>query len=273
MDTVSSDLQSRPPWTLLYADDVVVAASTREELQEVMQAWKGRLERYGMKFNTKKTEYLECGDQTPGHVAINSEELPKASVFKYLGSRIAADSNTLTEAECRANAAWSKCRQVTSVMCDKKVPLKLKSKIYRTVVRPVALYGAECWPTTLKYVQTPHTMEKRMLRWTWGNTRLDRVRNEDVRPLSGVAPVTAKMREARLRWYSHVLRSDESLVAKPAMNITVEGRRPRRRPKTRWLVRTEDDMWLLKLRTNDVSDRRKWRNCTGNADPKPWKTS
>ncbi|EYC40903.1 hypothetical protein Y032_0590g385 [Ancylostoma ceylanicum] len=38
MDTVSSDLQSRPPRTLLYADDVVVAASTREELQKEVQA-------------------------------------------------------------------------------------------------------------------------------------------------------------------------------------------------------------------------------------------
>ncbi|EYC35986.1 hypothetical protein Y032_0949g3174 [Ancylostoma ceylanicum] len=35
-------------------------------------------------------------------------------------------------------------------MCDRKVPLKLKSKIYRTVVRPLALYRANCWPTTLK---------------------------------------------------------------------------------------------------------------------------
>ncbi|EYC38267.1 hypothetical protein Y032_0728g1884 [Ancylostoma ceylanicum] len=35
MDTVSKDLQSRPPWTFLYADDVVVAASTREELQKM----------------------------------------------------------------------------------------------------------------------------------------------------------------------------------------------------------------------------------------------
>ncbi|EYC21300.1 hypothetical protein Y032_0019g3737 [Ancylostoma ceylanicum] len=224
MDTVSSDLQSRPPWTLLYADDVAVAGSTREELQKEVQAWKDRLERYGMKLNTKKTEYLECGDQT----AIDSEELPKASVFKYLGSRIAADGNKKkTEAECRSNAAWSKWRQVTGVLCDKKVPLKLKSKIYCTVVRPVALYGAECWPTTLKQEQTLHTMEMRMLRWTCGITRLDRVRNEDVRSLFGVAPITAKMREARLRWYGHVLRSDKNSVAKSTMNITVEGRRPR----------------------------------------------
>ncbi|EYC43534.1 hypothetical protein Y032_0490g2377 [Ancylostoma ceylanicum] len=63
----------------------------------------------------------------------------------------------------------------------------------------------------------------------------------------GVAPITAKMREARLRWYRHVLRSEDSSVAKSAMNTTVEGRRPRGRPKTRWLDRIEDDMRLLKL--------------------------
>ncbi|EYC06061.1 hypothetical protein Y032_0078g1173 [Ancylostoma ceylanicum] len=144
MDAVSGDLQSKPPWKLLHADDVVVAASTREELQKEVQAWKDRLERYGMKLNIKKTEYLECGGQTPETIYIDNEELPKAFVFKDLGSRILADGNTMVEAKCRANAAWSKWRQVTSVMCDEKVPLKLQSKIYRAVVRPVALSGAEC---------------------------------------------------------------------------------------------------------------------------------
>ncbi|EYC37522.1 hypothetical protein Y032_0783g2326 [Ancylostoma ceylanicum] len=147
-------------------------------------------------------------------------------------------------------------------MCDKKVPLKLKSKIYRTVVRPVALYRAECWPTTLKHEQTLHTMEMRMLRWTRGITRLDRVRNEDVRSMFGVAPITAKMRDARLCWYSHGLKGEDSSVAKSAMSTTVEGRRPRRRPKTQWLDRIEDDMWLLKL---SVDETRK-------ADPRPWET-
>ncbi|EYC10880.1 hypothetical protein Y032_0053g2350 [Ancylostoma ceylanicum] len=270
MDTISSDLQSTTPWTLLYADDVMIAASTREELQQKVQAWKDRLEQYGMRLNVKKTEYVECGEQTPGTIFVDDAEVPKASAFKYLGSRISADGSTLVEAEYRANAAWSKWRQVTGVMCDRKVPLKLKSKIYRTVVRPVALYGAECWPTTLKHEQTLHTMEMRMLRWTQGLTRLDRVRNDDVRAMFGVAPIVAKMREARLRWYGHVLRSDDNSVAKSAMNITVEGRRPRGRPKTRWLDRIEEDMRLLKLTDEDAFNRGKWRNHTRNADPCSW---
>ncbi|EYC37523.1 hypothetical protein Y032_0783g2327 [Ancylostoma ceylanicum] len=98
MNTVSSDLQSRPPWMLLYADDVVVAASTRKELQQEVQASKDRLERYGMKLNIKKTEYLECGEQTPGTIYNDNEEIPKAIVFKYLGSRFSAHSNALVKA-------------------------------------------------------------------------------------------------------------------------------------------------------------------------------
>ncbi|KIH42787.1 hypothetical protein ANCDUO_27224 [Ancylostoma duodenale] len=50
------------------------------------------------------------------------------------------------------------------------------------------------------------------------------------------------------------------------MNITVGGRRPRGRPKTRWLDRIEDDMRLLGLNVDDMFERRKWRNRTRNAD-------
>ncbi|EYB98460.1 hypothetical protein Y032_0131g1640 [Ancylostoma ceylanicum] len=124
METISSDLQSTTPWTLLYADDVMIAASTREELQQKVQAWKHLLEQYGMRLNIKKTEYVECGEQTPGTIFVDDAELPKAPAFKYLGSRISADGTTLGEAEYRANAAWSKWRQVRGVMFYRKVLLK-----------------------------------------------------------------------------------------------------------------------------------------------------
>ncbi|RCN46063.1 hypothetical protein ANCCAN_07929 [Ancylostoma caninum] len=44
MDTISDDLQSTAPWTLLYADDVMIDASTRDQLQQKVQASKYRLE-------------------------------------------------------------------------------------------------------------------------------------------------------------------------------------------------------------------------------------
>ncbi|VDP24592.1 unnamed protein product [Heligmosomoides polygyrus] len=55
-------------------------------------------------------------------------------------------------------------------------------------------------------------METKMLRWTTGVTRMDRIRNDAIRQKFGVAPIADKMREARLRWYGHVLRGKEDSV-------------------------------------------------------------
>jgi hypothetical protein len=44
-------------------------------------------------------------------------------------------------------AVWLKWCQTSGVLCDPRVPLKLKGKFYRTAIQPAMLYGAECWST------------------------------------------------------------------------------------------------------------------------------
>ena len=41
-----------------------------------------------------------------------------------------------------------KWRQASGVLCDKRVPQKLKGKFYRTAIRPAMLYGATYEKTT-----------------------------------------------------------------------------------------------------------------------------
>ncbi|VDP39796.1 unnamed protein product [Heligmosomoides polygyrus] len=130
-------------------------------------------------------------------------------------------------------AQRSRWRSLTGVLCDRKIPEHLKSKIYRTVVRPVAIYGAECWPATKEVETRLSVMETKMLRWTAGVTRMDRIRNDAIRQKFGVAPIADKMREARLRWYGHVLRGKEDSVRKIGLELEVAGKRPRGRPKQR----------------------------------------
>ena len=45
----------------------------------------------------------------------------------------------------RIKVAWSRWRELSGVIYDKKVPVKLKTKLYKTVARPAMVYGSVCW--------------------------------------------------------------------------------------------------------------------------------
>ncbi|KAE8689168.1 hypothetical protein F3Y22_tig00110940pilonHSYRG00061 [Hibiscus syriacus] len=106
----------------------------------------------------------------------------------------------------RIKAGWLKWRTATGVLCDKKVPLKLKRKFYRMGIRPALL------------------------------TLWDMTTNSAIRMSLGVVSVSEKLREGRLRWFGHVLRRLPSDAVKRVESITVDGARRRGRPRRKWEV-------------------------------------
>ena len=74
------------------------------------------------------------------------------------------------------------------MLCDKRIPLVLKGRMYRMVVRLELLYGAEFWPIKKYQVQRMKVVEMRMLCWMCGHTRLDSIINEVIRDKAGCHP-------------------------------------------------------------------------------------
>ena len=58
------------------------------------------------------------------------------------------------------------------------MPVNLDGKVYKTVVRPPMLYGADTWATTRGQEERLEVDEMKMLRWMCGVTRRDKIRNE-----------------------------------------------------------------------------------------------
>ena len=81
----------------------------------------------------------------------------------------------------------------------RRIPLGLKGKVYRMVVRPALLYGMECWLIKKSHVQRMRVAEMRMIRWICGHTRVNKIRNEVIRDKIKVESIEDKIGEARLR--------------------------------------------------------------------------
>ena len=93
-------------------------------------------------------------------------------------------------------------------MCDMNIPNKSKDKVYNTAIKPATTFGVECW-TVSKNERKLHTSEMPRLRWTRGQTRLDNVRNVDLRNETHIYPMAEFLREKRSSRVGHVQRRDK----------------------------------------------------------------
>lgn len=266
IDWATRSIQRPAPWTLLYADDVMLAHEKREDLQRDVQLWKDTLAAIGLRLNVGKTEYLEIGDQKTGTIKVDGQDLPKPMHFKYLGSTLQHDGSMKKEVETRIATMWTKWRCSTGVMCDRHVKEERKGRLYKAAIRPAALYGCETWPTSAATERRFAVAETRMLRWSLGHTLLDHMPNTETRKRAGVAPIADKMRERRLRWFGHVYRADDDAVAKSGMQTEAPGRRPAGRPKLRYQDTLNRDMEATSLRPSLARNRQFWRSRTAIAD-------
>ena len=142
----------------------------------------------------------------------------------------------------------------------KRIPRRLKMKVYETVIRPVMLYGAETWVLRRKEERMLKSTEMKMLRRIKGVTKLDRQRNEDILEELGVTDILTKARQARLRWYGHLRRMNEESAPKKIWKMEIKGKRPRGRPQKRWMENVKEDMGLAGLRDEDTQRRTYWRS-------------
>jgi len=78
-------------------------------------------------------------------VKVGDHIIPQVTRFKYLGFIVQNDGEIEADVSHRIQAGWLKWRRASGVLCDKKVPLKLKGKFYRTTVKSALLYRMECW--------------------------------------------------------------------------------------------------------------------------------
>ncbi|XP_046848167.1 uncharacterized protein LOC124441744 [Xenia sp. Carnegie-2017] len=265
MDVISDDTTEDTPWSMMFADDLVLCDEKREHLEGRLEEWRRILEDVGLKVSRAKTEYLPPSGcigniKLREYAGPGNTDLPKCETFKYLGTTIHQDGGCKTEVELRISRAWNKWRELTGVLCDKKMPKKLKILIYKTVIRPVLLYGNETWSVTDYLAEKISVCEMRMIRYCLGVSLEEHRTNESIREEANVMSILKLMRRKRLQWFGHVCRREEDVDIRRVYEMQMEGRRKRGRPKHRWKDTIRRDMQLCGVKEEDTQDRAAWRS-------------
>jgi len=162
---------------------------------------------------------------------------------KYLGTTVTKD-NLIEEEIKERNAAVNRASFAKQkILQSKLISKKTKMKLYKAPVRPVAVYGSECWILTENIKQKLLVFERKILRRIFGPTQRASVEwrlktNEELEKAINNENIVRYIKYKRFSWLGHVERMTNERVAKTIYKWKPYATRLKGRPRVRW----EDDV-------------------------------
>ena len=122
------------------------------------------MEKRELKVSIAKTVYMCLNGTSLGSVKMQSDQLPQVTKFKYLGSTLQSDGDNFMNTEINewTQCGWCNWRKTSGVLCDKRVPPRVKGNSHKTTVQPAKLYGMETVPMTSSHVNELEVTEMTM---------------------------------------------------------------------------------------------------------------
>lgn len=187
----------------------------------------------------RRWKYMTTDHHESGTIHVNDANMPCAETFRYLGSTITADGSLTHEITAWVNAARAKWHTVTSVLCD-KINDCLKSNIYQS--------SSQLHFMELNVGQRQKKLNVTLVPWrqrccSGSVVSLALTTFATMTSGSDMELLLSSMKEARLQRYGHILHANSYTIAQ----MEVSGKRPKSRPKQRWLDTQHGDLRITHL--------------------------
>ena len=126
---------------------------------------------------------------------------------------------------------------------------------------PVVLYGLECATWTRTSATKLETFQNHIMRFMTGHKLQDHITIESLRSQTKLKPISAVIKERKLKFYGHIKRSSMGL-SKLILEGCANAKRNRGRPKRRWPddIKTWTGLSSWDSINAIVIDRERWRS-------------
>ena len=187
--------------------------------------------------------------------------------FCYLGDMLSAGGGCMAAATARCRCAWGKFRENLPLLTSKPVPFDLRGRLFSSNVRSSMLHGTETWPMTSAALHRLCRNDRAMIRWICGVKLSDDPSMDELHAKLGICDLAILVRERRLRWFGHVMRSNGEINR--VRSRPVLGRKGPGRPKKTWEECVKQDLKVCRLSEAGTQDRLSWRSSVKNSRQEP----
>ena len=187
--------------------------------------------------------------------------------FCYLGDMLSAGGGCMAAATARCRCAWGKFRENLPLLTSKPVPFDLRGRLFSSNVRSSMLHGTETWPMTSAALHRLCRNDRAMIRWICGVKPSDDPSMDELHAKLGICDLAILVRERRLRWFGHVMRSNGEINR--VRSRPVPGRKGPGRPKKTWEECVKQDLKVCGLSEAGTQDRLSWRSSVKNSRQEP----
>jgi len=255
---------------LLFADDCALVAHTEQALQHIVDCFAEAARAFGLTISLKKTEVLhQPAPHTayiPPHISIEGTSLNTVEHFTYLGSVISNDASVAKDLDSRlAKASSSFGRLSKKVWQNHALRLSTKVQVYRAIVVPALVYGAETWVLYRHQIRLLERFHQRCLRNILGIKWQDYVSNEDVLNRANLPSLESILLKQQLRWAGHVARMEDARLPKSVFfGELKKGSRSVGAPKKRYKDQLKKQLSLASIQHQTwqqlATNRDDWRS-------------
>jgi hypothetical protein len=138
-------------------------------LSEAFKQLEAESKNAGLTINETKTKYMinsrsKVRFRNVRNFNVGSYKFERVAKFKYLGSLVTENSENSTEIKIRI-AAGDRCHfSLIKLFKSRAAARNTKVRMYRTIIRPVVIYGSETWCLTSNDERSLRTWEREVLR-------------------------------------------------------------------------------------------------------------
>ena len=152
-----------------FADDVLLFASSKEQLREMLCEFKQSTEKVGLRILPGKTKILSNQSSNIRKEIeidyIKVEILTREESTKYLGQMITFQQQETTEIRNRIRAAWATFHKYRQELTSRIYMLRHRLRLFDAVVSPTMNYASGTWTLTKEHETMIQSTQRKMLRF------------------------------------------------------------------------------------------------------------